>query len=267
MIIFKPKILRLLTFVVVLSTALLISSVLYSESQSKNQVETIVLDAGHGGKDSGAVGRYSYEKDINLQVVLRLGNILKAKFPNKRILYTRRDDSYPKLKERHAMANRANGDLFISVHVNSSSSKSTSRRGTESYVLGLHRNDQKEDAIVEYKDMIVDENAMLDPTSPLTSIIIAQYSQAYLTRSINLASYIEAQFVSQGRRSEGVKQKGLEVLAGSAMPGVLVEIGFINNPEDESYLNTEYGRNQAASAIAKGIEQYMGDLNNNKLRK
>ncbi len=257
----KLKFLRLLTFIALTIGLSFISVLLYSTSNSKNNVETIVLDAGHGGKDSGAIGKYSYEKDINLQVVLKLGKILESKYPNKKILYTRRDDSYPSLKSRHEIANKANGDLFISVHVNSSSSRSTSRSGTESYVLGLHRNDQKEDAIVEFSDMIVDEKGMLDPSSPLTSIIIAQYSQAYLTRSINLASYIESQFKSQGRRSEGVKQKGLEVLAGSAMPGVLVEIGFINNPEDETYLNSEFGQREVAQAITNGIEEYMKDLN------
>ncbi len=261
------KFLRLLTFILLGSFILMPIKTVYSTSDTKNEVKTIVLDAGHGGKDPGAIGTFSNEKDINLQVVLKLGAMLQAKYPQKRIIYTRRDDSYPKLKERHELANRMNGDLFISVHVNSSSSRKTSRSGTESYVLGLHRNDQKEEAIVEFKDMIVDEKGMLDPSSPLTSIIIAQYSQAYLTRSINLASYIEKQFEMQGRRSEGVKQKGLEVLAGSAMPGVLVELGFINNPADESYLNSDFGQRMSATAILNGIDKYMADVKSNLIKK
>ncbi len=224
---------------------------------SKNDVKTIVLDAGHGGKDPGAIGKMSYEKDINLQVTLKLGRMIAMKYPDKKVIFTRTGDTYPGLKTRHEIANRANGDVFISIHVNSTSAKTTSRSGTESYILGLHRNDQKEDAIVEFQDMIVDENGMLDPSNPLTAIIIAQYSQAYLSRSINLASYIEKEFQMIGRRSEGVKQKGLEVLAGSAMPGVLVELGFINNPSDEAYLTSDYGQTESAQAILRGVEKYI----------
>ncbi len=275
------KILRLLTFVSLVATGLVYTNFSNSNPVDSSNVQTIVLDPGHGGKDPGAIGSISYEKDINLQVCLKLGNILQKKYPKKTILYTRKEDSYPSLKSRHAYANQNKGDLFLSVHVNSTSGsykkiktssgryktikvRTTERSGTESYVLGLHRNDQKEGAIKENSDKIMDENGLLNPNDPMTNIIIAQYSQAYLARSILLGTRIEEEFTRQGRRSEGVKQKGLEVLAGSAMPGVLVEIGFINNPSDEVYLTSDNGQWEVAGALYRGIEQYIKEIDYKK---
>ncbi len=134
--------------------------------------------------------------------------------------------------------------------------RETSTTGTETYVLGLHRNSQKEDAIGEYGENITNEPGLLNESDPQTSIIIAQYSQAFLSRSVLLGGKIQEAFAYQGRRDLGVKQKGLEVLAGSAMPGVLIEIGFINNPDEEAYLNTEAGQQEVAMAIYKGIKNY-----------
>ncbi len=249
------------------------------------KVSKIVLDAGHGGKDVGAVGRISQEKELTLAVVLRLGKILKDSLKDVEVIYTRTSDYYPTLVERHEIANKNKGDLFISVHVNATAGtrtrvitgykkvkrgsktikqpiyktvhkKETSASGTETYVLGLHRNSQKEGAIEEHGDHIVQEPGLLNVDDPQTAIIIAQYSQAFLSRSVSLGSKIQENFASQGRRDAGVKQMGLEVLAGSAMPGVLVEIGFINNPEEEIYLNSEAGQHEVAMAIYRGIKAY-----------
>jgi N-acetylmuramoyl-L-alanine amidase len=252
------------------------------------KVRKIVLDAGHGGKDVGARGKISMEKELTLDVVMLLGKMIRENMPDVEVVYTRTTDEYPSLVDRHEIANRSNGDLFISVHVNSTAGRTerirtgtktvkkgkkrvkvpvyktihhreTSTTGTETYVLGLHRNSQKEDAIGEYSDNITDEAGMLNMDDPQTAIIIAQYTQAYLGRSVTLGNKIQQQFSNQGRRDLGVKQKGLEVLAGSAMPGVLVEIGFINNPEEEEYLNSSQGQREVATAILKGIMAYKAE--------
>ncbi len=205
------------------------------------------------------------------------------------VIYTRTDDSYPTLVDRHEVANRSNADLFLSVHVNSTAytytrvqegyrtvkkgrkrvkvpvyrsirHHETAAHGVETYVLGLHRNSQKENAIGEYSDNVTNEPGLLDEKDPQTAIIVAQYTQAFLKRSVSLGSKIEQQFGDQGRLELGVKQKGLEVLAGSAMPGVLVEIGFINNVQEETYLNSEAGQREVALAIYRGIKAYKADV-------
>lgn len=256
------------------------------------KISKVVLDAGHGGKDPGAIGFFSQEKDINLKVTMRLGQMLKDSTKGKIMpIYTRTSDWYPSLKERHAIGNNAKGDIFISIHVNSTAPrkevirsgtrkekyyvgkgkkrkakykevavyktiyhKETQTTGTETYVLGLHRMDQKEEAIANFEDG--DKVGLLDMNDPTTAIIISQYSQRYLSKSVTLANKIQKNFVNQNRRDLGVKQKGLEVLAGSAMPGVLVELGFINNREEENYLNSPKGVEETAYAIYKAIIEY-----------
>lgn len=250
-----------------------------------NKITKIVLDAGHGGKDAGARGQFSSEKDVTLAIAMRLGKMINDSMKGVQVLYTRTTDVYPTLPERHEIANKNKGDVFISIHINSTPYRKnrelvgyktvkkgkrkvkqpiykvtydhvTKASGTESYVLGLHRNSQKEDAIGEYTEEVAEEPGLLNENDPMTAIIIAQYSQAFLSRSVSLGNHIQSQFVSQGRASRGVMQKGLEVLAGSAMPGVLVECGYINNPEEEVYLNSERGVYEVAQAIYRGIKAY-----------
>ncbi len=252
------------------------------------KVNKIVVDAGHGGKDFGAGGSFSYEKDITLAVSLKLGQLINDSLKNVDVIYTRTTDTYPTLVERHDIANKAQGDLFIAIHVNSTPytytktvvgyktgkkgkklpiykterHHKTTRAGVESYVLGLHRMDQLSS---EVKDEFTQEGntnpeALLNESDPQTAIIVAQYTQAFLSRSIKLASKIQDQFAAQGRPDHGVKQMGLEVLAGSAMPGVLVEIGFITNEQEEAYLNSEKGQKEVALAIFKGIKAYKQEL-------
>ncbi|MEI8279178.1 MAG: N-acetylmuramoyl-L-alanine amidase [Bacteroidota bacterium] len=253
------------------------------------RISKIVVDAGHGGHDIGARGQISEEKNLTLAVALRLGQIIRDSMEDVKVIYTRTSDEYPSLVERHEIANKSNADLFISVHVNSTAytytktfkgyktvkkghkkvkqkvyntvrHHETHMQGVETYVLGLHRNSQKEEAIGEYGENVADEPGILNENDPQTAIIVAQYSQAFLTRSVSLGTRIQQQFTRQGRHDLGVKQKGLEVLAGSVMPGVLVEIGFINNPEEETYLNSERGQTEVAMAIYKGIRAYKADV-------
>lgn len=268
----------------ILSILILCLTTTYIYADGK-KVNKIVLDAGHGGDKAGAVGRISKEKDIALSVTMKLGELLKKKLQDKQIIYTRTTDFDVPLAKRHEIANKAQADLFISIHVNSSAGKrvrvqegyryvtkggkqykqarykyynTTDASGTECYVLGLHRNGQKEEAIGEYSDNVSNGgHALLDESDPTTAIIIAQYTSAFLENSVILGSKIQEQFADQKRVDRGVKQKGLEVLAGSVMPGVLVEIGFINNPEEEEYLNSEQGQKEVVDAIYKGILAYI----------
>lgn len=253
------------------------------------KVAQIVLDAGHGGDKPGARGKISYEKDIALAVTFKLGKILKDSLRDRKLIYTRTTDVDVPLAERHEIANRAKADLFISVHVNSSPGRrkrvpagyryvkkngktykqrrykyvydnNTDANGTECYVLGLHRNSQKENAIGEYSDNVAEEPGLMDENDPQTAIIIAQYSQAFLESSVLLGTKIQQAFTGQGRLDRGVKQKGLEVLAGCVMPGVLVEIGFINNEDEEKYLNSPQGQTEVAMAIYRGIKEYIREV-------
>lgn len=257
------------------------------------KVTKIVLDAGHGGKDGGARGNFSNEKDLALAVTMKLGAAINQSMRDVQVIYTRTTDIYPSLVERHEIANRADADLFISIHINSTAgtkkrvragyrtikgrdgktykraryktvyNRNTNAAGTMCLVLGLHRNSQKEDAIGDYGDNVVEEPGLLNPNDPQTAIIIAQYSQAFLNRSVSVATKIQDNFIKQGRGDYGVKQKGLEVLAGSAMPGVLVEIGFVNNPQEETYMNSPKGQKEIVDAILSGIQEYKKEVESN----
>jgi N-acetylmuramoyl-L-alanine amidase len=268
---------------------LLLSISPYLVHANANKLSKIVLDAGHGGHDVGARGSFSAEKDLTLAIVLKLGKIINDSMKGVQVVYTRTTDVYPTLPERHEIANKANADLFISVHINSTPFHKnrvlegyrtvkkgkkrykqpiykvtydhvTQANGTESYVLGLHRNSQKESAIGEYSEGVTEEPGMLNENDPMTAIIVAQYAQSFLSRSVNLGTKIQSQFEKQGRASRGVLQKGLEVLAGSAMPGVLVECGYVNNPDEETYLNSERGQFEVALAIFRGIREYKWEI-------
>ena len=256
-------------------------------SAAGKKISKVVIDAGHGGKDLGAQGSFSKEKDITLAVAMKLGKIITDSISNLQVIYTRTDDSYPSLVDRHNIANKSNADLFIAVHVNSTPftytkvlegyktvkkhhktvkqpiyhsvrHHETKANGVETYVMGLHRANQQKGAIGEFSDSVT--NGVLNEDDPQTAIIIAQYSQAFLKKSVTLGSKIQEQFVMEGRQDLGVKQMGLEVLAGSAMPGVLVEIGFITNVEEEAYLNSDRGQFEVAMAIFRGIRAYKNEL-------
>jgi N-acetylmuramoyl-L-alanine amidase len=252
------------------------------------KISKIVIDAGHGGKDFGAHGAFSYEKDITLAVTLKLGKILNDSMKNTQVIYTRTEDTYPTLQYRHEIANKSNADIFVAIHVNSTPFTKTKQlegyknvrvhgrtvrkpiykiiqhhvtkaNGCETYVMGLSRTNQQKEAIDEFSEGVTDEG-ILDPNDPQSAIIIANYAQAFLKKSVTLGSKIQEQFYIQGRQDLGVKQKSLEVLAGSAMPGVLVEIGFITNTDEEAYLNSPKGQSEVAMAIYKGIKSYKEEI-------
>lgn len=259
---------------------------LWAQQPASIKKVKVVLDAGHGGKDGGARGKYSNEKDLTLAIVLKLGKMLNDSMKNVEVIYTRTTDIYPSLKERHAIANQAAADLFISVHINATAGRKervqvghhyvgkgkkrrkvptyktivhreTSANGVMTLVLGNIRNNQKANAFGEYGEQVLDEPGLLDENDPQTAIIIAQYTQAFLGRSIDLATQIQNELVATGRSDLGVRQQSLEVLAGSYMPGVLVECGFINNPAEEDYMNSEQGQWEMVLSMYRGIKNYL----------
>ncbi len=249
-------------FICILGLLLVTQSSMLS---AKKKIHKIVIDAGHGGKDPGCHGTYSNEKDITLSVALKVGKMIQDKYKDVKVVYTRDNDVFaggdyltPKQSciYRTEVANKEKADLFISIHVNSTPRRNSPVKGTLVLVCGPTRVEEKEEAIGDHTENIAENEELLSTSDPATQIIVAQYSQAFLAQSIVLASKINDGFVSQGRITEGVRQQSLQVLASSAMPGVLVEIGYLNNTEEENYLNSESGQNEVASSIFNGLKYY-----------
>ncbi len=264
-------------------------------------IRTIVIDPGHGGSDAGAKGQYSYEKDICLAVSLKLGKMIQEQFPDIKLVYTRTTDTYPALHARANYANENKGDLFICVHVNSAPMKKGSEivgyktvtyyvgkgknrkkktkevpqyryfnipstaKGTETYIWGAGKTDDKELAVRENSYIYSEENfeknygANFDPNSPEAIAVSLLKTKQYFKRSATLAGLIQDEFVKVGRIDRDVKQRpvGIWVLQATAMPSVLVETGFISNPEEEKYLNSEAGQTELSDCIVKALKNYV----------
>lgn len=236
----------------------------FLDVQKKYKVKTIVLDAGHGGKDPGTHGKKLKEKDVTLAVTLAVGKLLKERFPEMKIIYTRKTDEFIELHERAAIANRNNADLFISIHCNSGPSHAV---GSETYAMGLHTSEgnlkvaKRENAVILKEENYLNKYNGFDPNSPLAHIFFANVQSAYLDKSLMLAQKIESQFEKlEGRNSRGVKQAGFLVLWKTAMPSVLIELGYLTHSTDEKSLSTESGRLATAKSIVKAIEHYKQEV-------
>lgn len=237
----------------------------------KNFIQAIVLDAGHGGKDPGALGTGRYnktEKDIALDVTLKLGKYLKNSFPEIKIIYTRTEDSFPTLKDRTELANNSNADLFISIHCDSFTKKSAN--GSSSHVMGLRYTDanlriaQKENSVIFLEDNYEENYDGFDPNSPESIIAFSLSQTTHLDQSILIAQKIQEQFRERVKRKDrGVKQTPLWVTRATNMPSVLVELGFISNPDEEDFLNSEVGQTYMASAIFRAIKSYKNEIEDN----
>tara|TARA_R110002012_G_scaffold81945_2_gene207341 strand:+ start:19376 stop:20473 length:1098 start_codon:yes stop_codon:yes gene_type:complete len=248
------------------SLLLTISSVNSGFSQNKSDKFVVVLDAGHGGHDPGNLGNGYKEKNIALNIVLEVGKELE-KNKDITVIYTRKTDVFLKLHERAAIANKADADLFVSVHCNAFSN---SAHGTETYVLGLHVNEQnfnvakKENEVIFLEDDYEKHYEGFDPNSPESLIGLTLMQEEYLDQSIQLASLIETNFTGKlKRKSRGVKQAGFWVLHNTYMPSVLIETGFLTYKPEGLYLNSNKGQDEMASAIKEAILHYKDNLDQN----
>jgi len=248
------------------------------QNSNSKKIKIIVLDPGHGGHDSGAVGKKSKEKDIALQVALKLGKRIQKELPGVKVLYTRTTDVYPKLYERPALANKNHADLFISIHCNSAGTTkrrvknsrgkyyttnvlNTSAKGTETLVLGFSRTGDQDVAIRENASILLEENyeenyGGFDPKDPSSYIIFSLMKRKFREQSIRLASYMQDQFSGSSRVDRGVKEQSLAVLATAGMPAVLTEIGFISNPTEEQFMMSAQGQESIVSNLFNAINTY-----------
>lgn len=236
------------------------TSLIAQSTGAKHKLRTIIIDAGHGGKDPGAIGKYSKEKDITLAVALALGEKIKRNIKDVKVIYTREDDRFIELFERANIANRNKADLFISIHINSS--KSREAKGAEAWVLGLHRSDENLEVAKRENEVLilegdVQKNYGFDPNSPAGNIMMTMQQSAFLNQSILFAKKVEASFEERMNRvNRGVHQAGFVVLYKTVSPSCLIELGFISNREEEQYMNSEHGREEIANSIFLALKKF-----------
>lgn len=230
---------------------------------------TVVLDAGHGGHDPGAVGRITKEKTINLSVALKVGKLIESQCPDVRVIYTRKNDTFVPLQKRAEIANKAKADLFISIHTNSVAGSSRVR-GASTWTLGLATSDanlevaKRENAVILYEDDYKTTYAGFNPNSAESYIIFEFMQDRHMKQSVHLAKLMQKEFKQTSNRvDKGVHQAGFLVLKATAMPSVLIELGFISTPEEERFLNTESGRNLLAKGIFNGFLRYKNEQTQN----
>jgi N-acetylmuramoyl-L-alanine amidase len=225
------------------------------------KVQRVVIDAGHGGHDPGAVGKISKEKDIVLAIALKTGKLINENMKDVEVIYTRKTDVFVELHRRARIANEAKADLFISIHCNAN--KSTTPYGSETYVMGLHRSDanlavaQLENASILLEDDYHVQYEGFDPKSPEGFIFFSMLQNAYLDQSLYLASGVQKNFREVVNfYDRGVKQAGFLVLYKTTMPSVLIEAGFISNANEEKLLASEQGQNNIAKSIYNAVRDY-----------
>lgn len=232
---------------------------------SQYEINRVVIDAGHGGKDPGAVGAHSKEKDIALALALKTGNYIEKYIPGVEVIYTRKTDEFVELHRRAKIANDSRADLFISIHCNAS--KATAASGTETYVMGLHKSEANlevaklENAAILNEENFSDMYQGFDPDKDEDYITLTMFQDAFLEQSTMLADEIQRQFRERVKRKDrGVFQAGFLVLYRTTMPGVLIESGFITNPSDEQFLMSEDGQAYIASAIYRAFKSYKEEM-------
>ena len=222
----------------------------------------LVIDAGHGGKDAGAVGQLTKEKDINLNVALALGRLVEKNCPDVKVIYTRKTDVFVTLQGRAEIANRNKANLFISVHTNSSPVGKAAPMGAETYTLGMHRAADNLEVAKRENSVITQENNYkqtyhnFDPRKSESYIIFEFLQDRNMQQSVDLARAIQRNYTSLGRKNKGVHQAGFLVLRATSMPSVLTELGFISNAEEEKFLHSQEGVATLARAIFEGFKSY-----------
>ena len=234
--------------------------------QSSFRFKTVVIDAGHGGKDPGAHGSYSSEKNVTLAIAKKLERLLKDNMPEVNVVMTRSTDRFVELNRRANIANQINANLFVSIHCNSSPEGTAKiahkEKGVMMLVYGFHRKEEQIEALRENASIYIEKDyqknyAGYNEKDPTSMIVLNTFMQKYRKQSILFGELLDNEFKgNDGRRSRGVKEQGVLVLAHSAMPAVLVETGYINNNTEEKYLNSEDGQNAIANSIFRAIKAY-----------
>jgi N-acetylmuramoyl-L-alanine amidase len=229
--------------------------------------KTIVIDPGHGGKDPGAHGAYSNEKSVALSIAKKLKEAINDQLDNVNVILTRSTDKFIELHRRADIANENNANLFISIHCNSTPERIGSRKGALLLVYGFHRKQEQLEALRENASIFIEKDYQkkyngYGDDAAVNAIVLAAFQQRYRKQSIQFGDLLNTEFKdTDGRRTAGVKEQGVLVLQQSGMPGLLIETGFINNPDDERYLNSNEGQSVIVQSIIRAIKKYKDNLN------
>lgn len=251
-------------------TAFVLQSLAFAGNpQQGAAVKTIVIDAGHGGHDPGAIGlNGKREANLALAVALKFGQLVEQNFSDVKVIYTRKTDKFLTLNERAEIANKAKADLFFCIHLNAAENREAF--GSSTYVLGLHKTEdnlevaKRENAVIELEGEDAVDKYEFNPNSPEGHIIMSMKQNAFLDQSIKIASCIENEFAERAnRKSRGVKQAGFYVLYKTSMPSILAEIGFVSNPTEEKFLSSDEGQNTIADALFSAFKTYKNTIENN----
>ena len=231
----------------------------------ETRISVVVIDPGHGGKDPGTVGGNIQEKDVVLDIALKLGKSIQNNYPDIKVIYTRTTDVFIPLHRRADIANKANADLFISIHANAVAQKGV--QGTETFVLGQHRSEDNlqvaktENSVILLEDDYNSTYEGFDPNSPESYIMFELVQDEYKEQSISFANEIQNEFRLRAlRRDRSVKEAGFLVLRRTTMPSVLIETGFLSNTSERNYLSSEDGKSHIASAIFRAFLAYKKDI-------
>ncbi len=234
------------------------------EYRKPYKLRTVVIDAGHGGKDVGCNGKISREADVALSLALQVGELIEKNVPDVKVVYTRKNNTFVELIDRAGIANKNNADLFISIHLNSGPA---SAHGTETYTMGMQKAEgnlqvaKRENAVIFQEEDYKEKYNGFNPNSPQSHILFALQQSAYIDNSLRFAQKVEKEFKTKvGRTSRGVKQDVFLVLWKSYMPSVLIEAGFLTNPTEEKFLNDKLGQSYMASGIYRAFKEYKQEL-------
>lgn len=234
------------------------------------KIKCICIDAGHGGKDPGAIGAKTYEKHIVLDVVLKLGEMIRKEYPDIKVIYTRDKDFFVDLKMRTKIANDNKADLFISIHANSIDNKVV--KGIETFVLGSNSSEQnlkvamKENAVIKYEADYSVKYAGFDPNKAESYIIFNLIQNMHLEKSLEIASYVQTEMVKSTKKVDReVRQAPLWVLKDASMPSILIELGFISNPEEERFMLSDEGQEKLVNSIFRGFQTYKKKVEKNSV--
>ena len=235
--------------------------VMTAQEESHYRVRKVVIDAGHGGKDPGTLGKYSKEKDIALAIALKVGKYIEEKIPDVQVIYTRKTDKFIELHRRGEIANKAHADLFISIHCNSNPKHNI--MGAETYVMGIDKDNRNMEVVKKENDVITLEDNYkkhyegFDPNDPVSMISFNMTQNVYRSQSLEFATLVQDQFRTRaGRPDRGVRQAMFLVLWKTYMPSVLIETGFLSNLREEAFLRSENGQAIIASAIFRAFREY-----------